>query len=61
MPQSGGYNTPQLALGFHTRDSFYKCPKAVVFWDSIPTTIVGKIDKKFIKKAFWKGRGRRIN
>jgi acyl-CoA synthetase (AMP-forming)/AMP-acid ligase II len=48
IPQSGGYKTPQLALGFHTRDSFYKCPKAVVFWDSIPTTIVGKIDKKFI-------------
>ena len=39
----------------------YKCPKAVSFWDSIPTTIVGKIDKKFIKTAFWKGHEKRIS
>lgn len=38
----------------------YKCPKAVAFWNSIPTTIVGKIDKKFIKTAFWKGQARTI-
>jgi len=39
----------------------YKCPKAVAFWDAIPTTIVGKIDKKSIKSAFWKGQTRTIS
>jgi acyl-CoA synthetase (AMP-forming)/AMP-acid ligase II len=39
----------------------YKCPKAVVFWDDIPKTIVGKIMKKEIKQKFWEGKGRMIS
>lgn len=38
----------------------YKCPKAVDFWESIPTTPIGKILRKDVKKKFWEGRGRRI-
>ena len=39
----------------------YKCPKAVAFWDEIPKTIVGKIEKKKIKEKFWEGRKRKIS
>ncbi|MEW6262388.1 MAG: long-chain-fatty-acid--CoA ligase [Thermodesulfobacteriota bacterium] len=38
----------------------YKCPKAVEFWESIPTTPVGKILRKDVKKKFWAGRDRTI-
>jgi long-chain acyl-CoA synthetase len=39
----------------------YKCPKAVAFWETIPKTIVGKIEKKKIKESFWQGKERKIN
>jgi acyl-CoA synthetase (AMP-forming)/AMP-acid ligase II len=39
----------------------YKCPKALAFWDAIPKTIVGKIEKKKIKESFWQGRERKIS
>jgi acyl-CoA synthetase (AMP-forming)/AMP-acid ligase II len=38
----------------------YKCPKAVEFWPSIPTTAVGKILRKDVKKKFWEGYQRSI-
>ncbi len=38
----------------------YKCPKSVVFWDKLPTSIIGKVLKKEIKAAFWQGRNRQI-
>ena len=38
----------------------YKCPKAVAFWDNIPTTPIGKILRKDVKMTFWEGRGRSI-
>ena len=38
----------------------YKCPKAVEFWESIPTTPVGKILRKDVKKTFWQGHDRTI-
>ncbi len=47
----------------HCKDKLagYKCPKAVAFWDAIPKTIVGKIEKKKIKESFWQGRERKVN
>jgi long-chain acyl-CoA synthetase len=38
----------------------YKCPKVVEFWDKLPTTPVGKILRKDVKKKFWEGRDRSI-
>lgn len=38
----------------------YKCPKAVEFWAQLPTTAVGKILRKDVKKKFWEGRERTI-
>jgi len=39
----------------------YKCPKKVAFWHDIPKTIVGKMNKKDIKKIFWEGKDRMIS
>jgi acyl-CoA synthetase (AMP-forming)/AMP-acid ligase II len=39
----------------------YKCPKAVKFWDQLPTTPVGKILRKDVKKKYWEGRERSIS
>jgi len=38
----------------------YKVPKSIEFWDSLPTTPVGKILRKEIKTKFWKESDRRI-
>ena len=40
--------------------SGYKCPKAVEFWDALPTTPVGKILRKDVKNKFWEGHDRSI-
>jgi len=36
------------------------CPKTVEFWDAIPLTNLGKVDKKKIRERFWKGYERRV-
>jgi long-chain acyl-CoA synthetase len=38
----------------------YKCPKAIDFWDALPTTPIGKILRKDVKKKFWEGHSRSI-
>ena len=38
----------------------YKCPKGIEFWESIPTTPIGKILRKDVKKKFWEGQDRTI-
>jgi long-chain acyl-CoA synthetase len=38
----------------------YKCPKSIEFWEKLPTTSVGKILRKDVKKKFWKEHGRSI-
>jgi acyl-CoA synthetase (AMP-forming)/AMP-acid ligase II len=39
----------------------YKCPKAIEFSDKLPTTPVGKILRKDVKKKYWEGRDRSIS
>ncbi len=36
-------------------------PKTVEFWDEIPLTNLGKIDKKNIRTSFWEGHGRMVS
>ncbi len=38
----------------------YKCPKSIEFWDALPTTPIGKILRKDVKKKFWEGHERSI-
>jgi acyl-CoA synthetase (AMP-forming)/AMP-acid ligase II len=56
-------NTTQEELIAHCKAFLagYKCPKAVEFWDQLPTTPVGKILRKDVKKKFWEGRERSIS
>jgi fatty-acyl-CoA synthase len=35
-------------------------PKTVEFWDEIPLTNLGKLDKKAIKAKFWEKRDRMV-
>ncbi len=35
-------------------------PKSVEFWDEIPLTNLGKLDKKAMREKFWAGKGRRV-
>ncbi len=35
-------------------------PKSVEFWDSIPLTNLGKVDKKKIREPYWREQGRRV-
>lgn len=35
-------------------------PKSVEFWDSIPLTNLGKVDKKKMREPYWHGRDRRV-
>ncbi|MDZ7697130.1 MAG: hypothetical protein U5R49_09505 [Deltaproteobacteria bacterium] len=33
-------------------------PKTIEFWDEIPLTNLGKVDKKAIRAGFWEGKDR---
>ncbi|MEJ2716727.1 MAG: AMP-binding protein, partial [Deltaproteobacteria bacterium] len=36
-------------------------PKSVEFWNEIPLTNLGKLDKKAMRAKFWEGRGRMVS
>jgi acyl-CoA synthetase (AMP-forming)/AMP-acid ligase II len=38
-----------------------KAPKVVHFLESLPSTPVGKVDKKVLRAQYWTGRGRSVN
>jgi len=38
----------------------YQRPKRIEFYDSLPRTVYGKLDKKSVKKKYWEGRDRMI-
>lgn len=42
------------------RKGSLNAPKSIEFWDAIPLTNLGKLDKKAIRAHFWKGRERKI-
>ena len=53
--------TEQELLAFcKERLAGYKVPKSIEFWESLPTTPVGKILRKDIKKKFWGDHERTI-
>jgi len=37
-----------------------KAPKSVDFWDELPLTPVGKVNKRNIRDKFWEGQARAI-
>lgn len=51
----------ELVAHCKSRLASYKCPKSIDFWETLPTTAVGKILRRDIKKSFWQGYDRTIN
>lgn len=43
------------------RTASYMVPKEIIFETSLPLTMVGKIDKKALRKPFWEGAARLVN
>ncbi len=39
----------------------YKCPKSLEFWDELPTSPLGKVLRKDVKKKFWENSERSIS
>jgi acyl-CoA synthetase (AMP-forming)/AMP-acid ligase II len=39
----------------------YKCPKRVEFYDSLPRTATGKLQKFKLREPFWKGLDRQVH
>jgi long-chain acyl-CoA synthetase len=57
-----GHKTTEKELIDHCKGKLagYKCPKKIDFWDKLPKTTVGKIQRNEVKKQFWKGKDRQI-
>jgi fatty-acyl-CoA synthase len=54
--------TPAELIQFvKARKGSLMAPKSVEFWDEIPLTNRGKIDKKRIRGKFWEGRDRMVS
>jgi len=43
-----------------TRKGSTMAPKSIEFWEAIPLTNLGKVDKKAIRARFWRGRQRMV-
>jgi fatty-acyl-CoA synthase len=62
VPQAGVKCSEEEIIQFcKERTSSYMVPKKVYFKDNLPLTQVGKIDKKELKKDFWKDKERHVN
>ena len=60
LKQGEDAESDELKAFCKKRLSGYKSPKAVEVWDALPTTPVGKILRKDVKKKFWEGYERAI-
>lgn len=58
----GGESTTEKELINFVKDrkGSVAAPKSVEFWDSIPLTNLGKVDKKTMREQFWKNRTRKV-
>ena len=54
--------TPDVLIEFvKDRKGSLVAPKTVDFWDNIPLTNLGKVDKKSIRAKYWEGKDRMIS
>ena len=58
----GSSASPEELIKFvKDRKGSLVAPKSVEFWDAIPVTNLGKLDKKAIRAKFWAGRDRMVS
>lgn len=59
--RAGARPAPEELIGLvRTRKGAAHAPKSVEFVDALPTTSVGKIDKKVLRSKYWAGRRRMV-
>lgn len=51
---------PELLEYCRDRLAAYQRPKRIEFYDALPRTVYGKLDKKAVKRKYWKGQDRMI-
>jgi acyl-CoA synthetase (AMP-forming)/AMP-acid ligase II len=59
QPQASVSSEEIIALCKRSLGSVY-APKAVEFWNDLPRTAVGKVDKRSIRDTFWAGQARAV-
>lgn len=58
--EEGTVTAEEIIQFVKERKGSVAAPKSVEFWESIPLTNLGKVDKKSIREEFWKGQARRV-
>jgi acyl-CoA synthetase (AMP-forming)/AMP-acid ligase II len=60
--KAAGKEVSEAELLEYARDKLaaYQRPKRIEFYDALPRTVYGKLDKKTVKKKYWEGRERMI-
>ncbi len=54
--------TPEELIGFvKSKKGSMMAPKTIEFWEEIPLTNLGKVDKKAIRAKFWEGKERMVS
>lgn len=56
-----GVDAGELPALVRSRKGAHQVPKRVEFVPELPTTVVGKIDKKALRAAHWTGQGRNVH
>lgn len=51
----------ELILFVKKRKGSLMAPKTVEFWEEIPLTNLGKVDKKAMRAKFWEGKERMVS
>jgi len=52
--------TAEIQAAVKERKGSVQSPKQVIVVESVPTTALGKPDKKTVRAQFWEGAGRAI-
>ena len=60
--KTSGKDVSEAELLEYCKDNLtaYKRPKRIEFYDSIPRTAYGKMDKKTVRQKYWEGQERMI-
>lgn len=62
VTREGQSVTAEALIGFvKERKGSMMAPKTVEFWEEIPLTNLGKLNKKAIRAGFWKGKDRMVS
>lgn len=62
VPRPGAdLDIEQLRLTVRKRKGSHQAPKQIYLVDSLPTTSVGKIDKRALRATYWAGHDRAVN